>query len=118
MPVMPTDSPAFWTEAQWQAACPPPSRPIDKPEPGYFRLRQGARSPWSPARIYAYRPRVAGTDHLAAHIAGNGAEVDEVWLRGRPIDEAHYQRLMAEPPADPTAPVSRRKVQTENDDVA
>ncbi len=113
-----SDSPAFWTEAQWQAACPPPSRQIDRPEPGYFRLRLAARAGWVPARIYTYRPRVAGTDHLAAHIAGEGAEVDDVWLRGRPIDEAHYQRLMAEPPADPTAPVSRRRTLTESNDVA
>lgn len=114
-----SDSPAFWTRARWEAECPvAPAGPIDEPRPGYFRLRKVARGPWLPARVYTYRPRVAGTDHLAAHIAGEGVEVNDVWLRGFPIDEAHYQRLMAEPPADPTAPVSRRKIQTESNDVA
>lgn len=103
-------TPALWTEAQWQAACPPWPRQLDKPEPGYFRLRAVAKGPWCAARIYTYRPRVAGTDHLAAHINGEPAEVEHVWTHGRPIDEQHYRALMEQPASNPREPVSRRKV--------
>lgn len=107
---MHSDSPAFWTEREWVESCPPWPRVLDKPEPGYFRLRLVSKGPWVPARIWTYRPRPAGTDHFQAHINGKGAEVDDVWLRGRPIDKAHYDKLMAAPAADPMQPVSRRKM--------
>jgi hypothetical protein len=95
-----------WIEA---AAFAP--RTPDEPRVGYFRVRVVPRGPWCPARIWAYRPRVAGTDHLAAHILGTPCDVFDVWLSGREIDETEYQQLMASPPAAPMEPVSRRKEQ-------
>ena len=110
-------TPALWTEAQWQSACPlRPAGFVDQPVPGYFRIRLVAKGPWCAARIYTYRPRVAGQDHLAAHINGEPAEVWRVYTYGRAIDEKHYRALMEQPASNPRQPVSRRKLKETEDD--
>jgi hypothetical protein len=96
-------------ERVWQERCPVGMREFNGVRVGYFRVRKVAGGPWCAGRIWAYRPRVAGTDHLAAHV--NGEFVDPVWLwqSGREIDEASYKELMNSPSPTPEQPVSRRK---------
>lgn len=80
-------------------------RIIDQPRPGFFKLRMVKGGPWCPARIWPVRRRT-GSETLTAHILGEPAEVDRVWLYGREIPEADYQRLMREPPVSPRQPVN------------
>ncbi len=100
-----------WTERQWTEVGLLPMRQITDLRPGFFRVRLAPKAPWSPGRIYAYRPRVAGCDHLAAHVLGEPVEPGWLWLHGREITQEYYQQLMASPPAAPMEPVSRRKEQ-------
>lgn len=83
-----------------------PPRIINQPRPGFFKLRLVKGGPWVPSRIYAYRPRVAGTDHLAAHVNGEHCEVDRVWLYGHPISEDEYRRMLSSPHAQPKRAVN------------
>lgn len=98
-----------WPERRWQEACPVELRDFNAVRPGYFRIRLVAYGPWLPARIWLYRPRVAGTDHLAAHIAGEFCDPTYLWQHGREITEELYRQLMAQPPANPSMPVIRRR---------
>lgn len=97
------------SEREWHERCAVQLRPMNDPQPGYFRVRIVARGPWLPARIWEYTPRVAGGPHLAAHIGGLNCEVEQVWLHGREITAELYNELMRSPPAEPLQPVSRRR---------
>ena len=79
-----------------------PSRRIDAPEPGWFRLRLARGAPPVGARIYTR------LGQLVAEINGAEADVDAVWTSGEAISEAEYRRLIEAPPADPTKAVDYR----------
>ena len=79
-----------------------PSRRIDAPEPGWFRLRLARAAPPVGARIYTR------LGQLVAEINGAEADVDAVWTSGEAISEAEYRRLIEAPPADPTKAVDYR----------
>ena len=79
-----------------------PSRRIDAPEPGWFRLRLARGAPPVGARIYTR------LGQLVAEINGAEADVDAVWTSGEAISEAEYRRLIEAPPADPTQAVDYR----------
>ena len=79
-----------------------PSRRIDAPEPGWFRLRLACAAPPVGARIYTR------LGQLVAEINGAEADVDAVWTSGEAISEAEYRRLIEAPPADPTKAVDYR----------
>ena len=79
-----------------------PSRRIDAPEPGWFRLRLARGAPPVGARIYTR------LGQLVAEINGCEADVDAVWTSGEAISEAEYRRLIEAPPADPTKAVDYR----------
>jgi hypothetical protein len=79
-----------------------PSRRIDAPEPGWFRLRLARAAPPVGARIYTR------LGQLVAEINGAEAGVDAVWTSGEAISEAEYRRLIEAPPADPTKAVDYR----------
>ncbi len=84
------------------------SRVIDKPQPGYYRVRMVRKGPWVPALIYLPCPCVP-VEHdihpdewlrpldrscfLAAEIDGADAEVERVWIGGRPIPLTEWQYL-------------------------
>lgn len=76
-----------------------PSRRIDQPEPGFFRMRLVKNGPYVAARI----ERKLG--HLVATVNGKPADVDTVWTSGDFIDETMWNILAAEPPADPYRPL-------------
>jgi len=76
-----------------------PSRRIDQPEPGLFRMRLVKNGPFVAARI----ERKLG--HLVATVNGVPADVDTVWTSGDFIDETMWNILAAEPPADPYRPL-------------
>ena len=79
-----------------------PSRRIDAPEPGWFRLRLARGAPPVGARIYTR------LGQLVAEINGAEADVDAVWTSGEAVSEAEYRRLIEAPPADPTKAVDYR----------
>jgi hypothetical protein len=79
-----------------------PSRRIDAPEPGWFRLRLARAAPPVGARIYTR------LGQLVAEINGAEADVDAVWTSGEAISEAEYRGLIEAPPADPTKAVDYR----------
>lgn len=75
-------------------------RSIDKPEPGYFRLRLVRRGPWVPARIWLDHPTDPLTGgpldrsvKLLAEIDGKPADIWKVWHWGRPIHVTEYNYL-------------------------
>lgn len=105
-------------------------RIVDAPEPGYFAIRMVKGGPLVAARIYASdhacpvtgvageRPR-----RLLAEIAGRDADVDRVWLYGRPIPEAEYRYLMGvqtwaetnaprDPAANPSDPIDLNRMES------
>ena len=75
-------------------------RRIDAPRPGFWLIRLVKGGPEVPARIYRHSTTHEPGDpanemerpsFLLAEIAGEPAELDDVWLRaGRAIDEAEY----------------------------
>ena len=83
-----------------------PSRRIDQPEPGLFRMRLVKNGPGVAARI----ERKLG--FLVATVNGAPADVDIVWTSGDFIDENMWNILAAEPPADPhrPLPISKRGI--------
>ncbi|KKK66830.1 hypothetical protein LCGC14_2960120 [marine sediment metagenome] len=89
------------------------TRAIDRPEPGFFKMRQTRGGPWVPAIIYrtchctvnggddnwSHKWRESCDRHpypssdLEAEIDGKSVEVTRVWPWGRPIDQAEYEYL-------------------------
>lgn len=106
------------------ATAPPRYRPHDwtrsrivdsEPHEGYFRTRLLQACPWVAARVYldwplddegrlADRPR-----RLSCVVNGEFVPLHDWWLRLWPISEAEYQALLANPPADPWARVTRAR---------
>ncbi len=77
-----------------------PSRAIDAPEPGFFRMKLVRGGPWVPARIFTR------LGHLAAEINGQPCDVDRVWNGGHFISEDDYRALVGiEKPPDPNVKV-------------
>ena len=85
-------------------------RVIDKPQPGLFKMRLVRGGPWVAARIF-YEP---ATDPLTGEALDRSyywratidgrlikepstdpfeADVDRVWIYGRPIDQAEFDHL-------------------------
>lgn len=64
---------------------------VDQPEPGQFKIRIRAGSPWSAARIWS----VMGM--LQATIGWDTADVDFVWTHGERCTDAEYYRLRDHP---------------------
>lgn len=79
-----------------------PSRAIDKPEPGFFRLRRVKGGPFVAGRI----TRMFG--QLYAEVNGAPASVEDVWTSGEQIDVSTWAVLDASRPLDPFQPVDRR----------
>jgi hypothetical protein len=78
----------------------PNPRRIDKPEPGFFRLRLVRNGPWVGARIYT----IFGM--FAAEINGvKGWDVDRVWTSGKEITQDEYDDLLANAPEFAFEPV-------------
>ncbi len=72
---------------------------IDKPEPGYFRMRLVKGGPWVGAIIFRPCPiemhpetfqAVDRWPHLQAEVDGKPAGVDRVWTSGRRVPMAEY----------------------------
>ena len=88
------------------------TREIDRPEPGFFKLRMVSAGPFVPAIIYrTCHCTVNGGDDSAPHpwrgtcdryprleaeINGKSVEVLRVWQSGRPIDQAEHEYLCAD----------------------
>ena len=77
-----------------------PSRRIDQPEPGLFKMQLVARGPYVAARI----ERRLGI--LVATINGVPADVDYVWTSGDFVSDEQYEILLADPPSDPYRPLA------------
>lgn len=80
-----------------------PSMPVDRPAPGYFRMRLGRGGPWVPVLVYLSPARdpVTGQsmDRAPALLAvADGQEADpySIWNRLHPLDETAYRRLCRE----------------------
>lgn len=98
------------TEDQLRCLAPPTAdaspRRMDKPECGYWLVRQIKGGPRTPASIQVvhtlYEPGEAGnrmerSPFLAAFIAGEPVALDEVWLRrGDPITKEDYEFRVAD----------------------
>jgi hypothetical protein len=83
-----------------------PSRRIDAPEPGWFKIRLSAGSPWSHARIW----NVMGM--LVAEAAGISCDVLLVWHHGERVTPEEYFRLRDHPAEKPGKKVNIRDVRT------
>jgi hypothetical protein len=84
-------------------------RRIDRPEPGFFKLRLVRGGPFVAAVIFMPCPMVPAdpdihpgewctpldrSRHLEARIDGRPAAPDRVWIGGRPIDSREYRYLI------------------------
>lgn len=67
-----------------------PSRIIDQPREGLFKLRLVKGGPFVAARIW-----IAKDGALLAHANGMPTALDRVWLFGKEIEAPEYKRLMA-----------------------
>jgi len=82
------------------------ARNIDRPAPGFWMIRAVKHGPELPARIAWHRTACEPGNEanamdrpafLFAEIAGEPAELDDVWLRrGRPITESEYRFQVAD----------------------
>ncbi len=81
------------------------SRIINRPEPGFFKMRLVKNGPWVPALIYRPCPielnpetfqAVDRVYHLEAAIDNMPVNVDRIWLSGRRITAAEYLYLRAD----------------------
>ena len=81
------------------------TRVINKPEPGFFKMRLVKGGPWVPALIYRpcpieFKPEtfqwIDRVYHLKAEIDGMPTDVDRVWLSGQYIIAAEYLYLRAD----------------------
>lgn len=97
-----------------------PSRRIDQPEPGFFKLRLVRRGPWVAAKIVfdgklwgaEIGGRPAGPPHADHDVAGN---VMRIWTAGTRITADEYVYLIdvarhaaanpEHPSADPRRPI-------------
>ncbi len=77
-------------------------RRIDRPEPGYFKVRLYRRGPWVPARIRWSTPidPLTGevldrSTRLEAFILDREVKVEQVWLYGRELTKDEYEWLRA-----------------------
>jgi hypothetical protein len=77
-------------------------RLIEKPEPGFYKLRLARGGPWVAAIIFRPCPiefdpetfqHVDRVYHLQAEIDGKSVELLRVWEYGRPVDQAEYEYL-------------------------
>lgn len=66
-----------------------PSRIIDQPRPGLFKMRLVKGGAFVAARIWEK------DGALHAHANGFPCPLDRVWLFGKEIEPAEYKRLMA-----------------------
>ena len=98
-------------------------RRIDKPEPGFFKLKKARNGPWVGAIIFRPCPISPFDGYpldrhqpLEAEVNGKPAKVDRVWIAGKPIPEWEYRHLIDDraycrqflpqaPEANPTKPV-------------
>jgi hypothetical protein len=80
------------------------TRAIDRPEPGFFKMRLTRGGPWVPAILYRpcpieFNPETfQGVDrvyHLEAEIDGRPVGLDRIWGYGRRIPMAEYLFLKA-----------------------
>lgn len=81
------------------------SRAINRPEPGFIRLKMIRGGPWVPAIIWRPCPLELSPEtfqavdrhyHLVAEIDGKPADVDRVWTSGERITIAEYLFLRAD----------------------
>jgi len=80
-----------------------PSIRVDRPMPGFYRMRAHRGGPWLPVILYLSPARDPETgqamDRAPALLAiADGREADpyEIWTRLHPIGEAEYRRLCRE----------------------
>lgn len=83
-----------------------PPRRVDKPEPGYFKIRLVKHGPWVGARIYnrlfisdIFAVFINGVEHPNPHTS-----VWNVWHHGVFITKEEYERLINPPVLDPYTP--------------
>ncbi len=81
------------------------TRIINKPIPGFFKMRLVKGGPWVPALIYRPCPLELHPEtfqwidrwpHLKAEIDGMPVSVDRIWTSGRIIPVAEYLYLTAD----------------------
>lgn len=77
-------------------------RRIDRPRPGFFKVRLVRRGPWVPAQITEDPPLDPWTGeimdrstHLQAYIEGRPVDLERVWLWGRIVTKDEWQWLKA-----------------------
>jgi hypothetical protein len=81
-----------------------PTRRIDEPQPGIFRMRLCRKGPFVSARI----TRVLGI--LQAEINGAPADLERVWTSGEPVSDKEFEKLRDNPPDDPEKPMDWRHI--------
>jgi hypothetical protein len=97
-------------------------RQIDKPEPGFFKMRLVSKGPLVPARIHrvddAWAAEINGIAQVPGHTEPErAAGVMQIWQSAERIDEAEYDYLLklswwakehdpAHPLASPTQPIN------------
>ena len=78
------------------------TRAIDRPVPGFFKMRLTRGGPWVPAIVYRPCPielepetfqAVDRHYRLVAEIGGKPSEVLRVWQYGERIEQAEYKYL-------------------------
>ena len=82
------------------------NRRVDRPEPGWFKLRLRPGAPWCAARIWS----VMGM--LQAEAAQISCDVNLVWHHGERIEPDEYYRLRDHPAEASGERVDIRKVST------
>lgn len=107
------------------------ARRIDRPEPGFFRMRLVRGGPWVPAVTFLPCPIDPHTGEqldrarkLMGSVNGEDpsyAVADRVWISGRPISEREFLFLLADgqwcrdhapdlPEANPTKSINLREI--------
>lgn len=79
-----------------------PSRRIDEPQPGFFRMRIIKGGPYVGA-IIKYRLGM-----LVAEVNGAASDLDHVWTSGERISPADWEFLDRNRPLDPHIPINHR----------
>ena len=81
------------------------ARIINRPEPGFFKMRLVKGGPWVPALVYRPCPLEMHPEtfqwidrvyHLEAEIDGMAANVDRIWTSGQRITAAEYLYMKAD----------------------
>lgn len=83
-----------------------PSRRIDVPEPGWFRMRLCRGGPWVGAAI------IVRLGHMMGQINGESGGVDRIWTSGERISWDQWKLLDENKPPNAEQPIDVRTIKT------